>query len=55
MTPGVNASGHYRTTAISFCGWSNRGKIGEHFFAVCIRQTALYNNFAQHGFTGGVR
>jgi hypothetical protein len=55
MTPRVNASGHYRTTAISFYGWSNQGKIGELFFAVCVRQTAVFNNFAQRGFTGGVR
>jgi hypothetical protein len=55
MTPRVNASGHNRTTAIGFCGWSNQGKIGELFFAVCVRQTAVFNNFAQHGFPGGVR
>src|SRR5262245_59732222 len=45
MIPRVNASGHYRTKAISFYGWSNRDKIGALFSAVCVRQTDVVNNF----------
>src|SRR5262245_13905105 len=45
MTSHVNASGRYRTTAMSFCVWSNRSKIYELFIAVCVPQTDLFNNF----------
>src|SRR5262249_51898845 len=45
MTPCVNASGDYRTTAIGFSGWSNRDKICALFFAVCVPQTGVFNDF----------
>src|SRR5262245_49840989 len=41
----VNASGRYRTTRSSFTIGRIEIKIGRLFFAVCVRQTALFNNF----------
>jgi hypothetical protein len=54
MIYGVNASGHYRTTAISFYDWSNRDKISALFFAVCVPQIDISTIFVQRGFPGGI-
>jgi hypothetical protein len=54
MAYGVNASGHYRTTAISFFDWSNRDKISALFFTVCVPQIDISTIFVQRGFTGGI-